>query len=316
MPIPNCCTDSEPFPEFITPWYLRRVNYGPCKAGDIVDLLRFLRPNGLWISPFEGMTVLDPYLSSSLEKSLYPNVDTLNSSQTLLLHSVHQFIFSAHNYAQGIFFPYDGDWEEDQRDAPVDALDAYVEDIVGLIEYIRHHGRETSLRNFVRDRSQHLQNIDRKRTFFFAEGGDTKTETEEYVFNIFLALLGLWTVGSETSGVGKWDFKPSAVKTVRFDYLKNLPYRPAVMENISLIRETFGVLAAPLNAMDGMDWVRPLQDFDASIIVRGPFHFALTRDISRHITLDSNDQVISLFCEEAVGKEDSLSRLEGNKVAS
>jgi hypothetical protein len=262
------------------------------------------------------MTVLDPYISSSLEKTIYPNVDSFNPSQTLLLHSIHQFIFSAHNYAQGIFFPFDGDWEEDQRDTPVDALDAYAEDIVGLIEYIRHHGRETSLRNFVKERTQFLQKTDRKRTFFFAEGGDTKVETEEYVFNMFLALLGLWTVGSKISDVGKWEFKPSSVMTSRFDYSKNLPYRPAVMENISLIRETFGVLVPSREAIAGMDWIKPLQDFDASMIVRGPFHFALTRDISRHLTLDNNDRVISLFCEEAVGREDSLSRLEGNIIAS
>jgi hypothetical protein len=88
------------------------------------------------------------------------------------------------------------------------------------------------------------------------------------------------------------------------------------MGNISLIRETFGVLATPMDAITGMNWVRPLQDFDASMIVRGPFHFELTRDISRHITLDSKKRVVNLFCEEAVGKEDSLKRLEGNVVAA
>jgi hypothetical protein len=307
----------EPFPEFITPWFLRRVNYGPCKAGDIVDLLRFLRPNGQWLSPFQTMTVLDPYLSATLEKSVYPNVDTFAPSQELLLRSLYQFIFSAYNYAQGVFFPFDGEWEEDKREAPVDSLDAYVDDMVTLIDYILHHGRETSLRNFVRNRTQQLQNADRKRTFFFAEGGDTRIETEEYVLNMFLALLGLWTVGSRTSDIAKLDLSVSSgTTTARFDYSKNLPYLPAVIDNISLIRETFGVLVTPVGGAIGMDWVRPLHDFDASVIARGPFHFALTRDISRHLTVDSKDRVISLFCEEAVGKEDSLSRLEGNIIAT
>ena len=306
----------ESFPEFITPWYLRRVNYGPCKAGDIVDLLRFLRPeNGLWISPFQEMTVLDPYLTSSLEKAVYPAIETFNPSQKLLLHSIHHFIFSAYDYAQGIFFPFDGEWEEDRRELPVDALDTYVEDTVALVEYIRHHGRESSLRDFVRHRTQSLGKADRIRTFFFAEGGDTRVETEEYVFNMFLALLGLWTVGRRTSDVAELDF-PTFESITRFDYSKTLPYRSAVMDNISLIRETFGVLVTSPDRMVGMDWIRPLQDFDASVIVRGPFHFTLTRDISRHLTLDSRRRAINLFCEEAVGKEDSLSRLVGNIVAS
>ena len=306
----------ESFPEFITPWYLRRVNYGPCKAGDIVDLLRFLRPeNGLWISPFQDTTVLDPYLTSSLEKAVYPAVETFNPSQKLLLHSIHHFIFSAYNYAQGIFFPFDGEWEEDRREAPVDALDTYVEDTVALVEFIRHHGRESSLGDFVRHRVQSLGKADRTRTFFFAEGGDTRVETEEYVFNMFLALLGLWTVGRQTSDVAELDFLTSESIT-RFDYSKALPYRPAVMENVSLIRETFGVLVTAPDRMVGIDWIRPLQDFDASIIVRGPFHFTLTRDISRHLTLDSRHRAINLFCEDAVGKEDSLTRLEGNIIAS
>ena len=306
----------EPFPEFITPWYLRRLNYGPCKAGDIVDLLRFLRPgNGFWISPFQEMTVLDPYLTSSLEKAIYPSVEIFNPSQKLLLHSVHHFIFSAYDYAQGIFFPFDGQWEEDRREVPVDALDTYVEDIVALVEYIRHYGRESSLRDFVRHRSESLEKIDRTRTFFFANGGDTRVETEEYVFNMFLAILGLWTIGRQTSDVAEMDF-PTAESITRFDYSKTLPYRPAVMGNISLIRETFGVLVTSPDRMVGIDWIRPLQDFDASMIVRGPFHFTLTRDISRHLTLDSRHRAINLFCEETVGKEDSLSRLDGNIIAS
>ena len=306
----------ESFPEFITPWYLRRVNYGPCKVGDIVDLLRFLRPNdGLWISPFQEMTVLDPYLTSTLEKAVYPTVEAFNPSQKLLLHSIHHFIFSAYNYAQGIFFPFDEEWEEDRRELPVDALDTYVEDTVALVEYIRHCGRESSLQEFVRHRSQSLGKADRIRKFFFAEGGDTRIETEEYVFNMFLALLGLWTVGRQTSNIAELDF-PTPESITRFDYSKTLPYRPAVMGNISLIRETFGVLVTSPDKMVGMDWIRPLQDFDASMIVRGPFHFTLTRDISRHLTLDSRRRAINLFCEEAVGKEDSLSRLEGNIIAS
>ena len=140
---------SVPFPEFITPWFLRRVNHGPCKAGDIVDLLRFLRPNGRWISPFNSNSVLDPFLSATLEKAIYPNVETFSPNQKALLQTLHRFIFSAYNYAQGMFFPFDGEWEDDRRDAPVDALDAYVEDMIGLIEYIRQNGRQACLRDFV-----------------------------------------------------------------------------------------------------------------------------------------------------------------------
>jgi hypothetical protein len=261
------------------------------------------------------MTVLDPYLTSSLEKAIYPSVETFNPVQKLLLHSVHQFIFSAYDYAQGIFFPFDGEWEEDRREVPVDALDTYVEDAVALVEFIRHYGRESSLWDFVRHRIESLEKIDRTRSFFFAKGGDTRVETEEYVFNMFLAILGLWTVGRQTSDVAEMDF-PTAESIIRFDYSKTLPYRPAVMGNISLIRETFGVLVTSPDRMVGIDWIRPLQDFDASMVARGPFHFKLTRDISRHLTLDSRHRAINLFCEEAVGKEDSLSRLDGNIIAS
>jgi hypothetical protein len=88
------------------------------------------------------------------------------------------------------------------------------------------------------------------------------------------------------------------------------------MGDISVIRETFGVLAAPLNgATMGIEWVRPLQDFDASIILEGPFSFVLTRDVSRHMALDQQSRRINIFCEETVAKEDSLRRLEGNVVA-
>lgn len=278
-------------------------------------MLRFLRPDGLWISPFLGLTIIDPYLSSSLEKALYPHTDILSLSQKLLLHSIHRFIFSAYNYAQGLFFPFDGDWDEDRRDAPVDALDTYVEDTVSLIEYIRHNGRDTSLRDFVKNHTQVLQGADRKRTFLFAEGEDTRVETEKYVFNLFLALLGLWAIGSQISDVASLEMLTSSESNVRFDYAKNLPYRPAVMGNISLIREVFGVLVTPVDGLVGMEWVRPLQDFDASLIATGPFHFTLTRDVSRHLALDSRSKAISLFCEEAVGKEESLGRLEGNIVA-
>lgn len=263
------------------------------------------------------MTLLDPYLSASLEKAVYPNVDSLNASQLALLHMLHHFIFSAYNYAQGIFFPYTGEWDEDRRDTPVDALNLYVEDIISLIEFIQKDGRNTSLRDFIVDRTEKLRIMDRKRTFLFAEGGDTRSETEEYVFQMFLALLGLWTVGSQASdasGLGKLQ---SPVTRTRFDYTKILPYRPVVMTDISSIRETFGVLVNPLDnkTVDRMEWIRPLQDLDASTITQGRFRFALTRDISRHMALDASHQVIYLFCEEAVAMEDSLSRLERNTIA-
>ena len=308
-------TDVEPFPEFITPWFLRRINYGPCKAGDVVDLLRFLRPKGVWISPFEGKSPLDPFLAASLEKALYPDVDIFNPGQKALLQSLHHFVFSAYGYAQGIFFPFDQEWEADRREVPVDALNSYVDDIIALIECIHQHGRQTSLRDFVRDRTQGLNNADRKRTFLFGEGGDTRVETEGYVYKMFLVLLGLWTVGTDTSDVEDLTFHQGTGSKIRFDYSKNLPHRETMMGDISLIRETFGVLATPLDGNGGMEWIRPLQDFDASTIVQGPFHFALTRDISRHITLDEKSRAISLFCEEAMSEGDSLSRLEGNTIA-
>ena len=305
----------ESFPEFITPWFLRRINYGPCKAGDIVDLLRFLRPGGKWISPFEGRSMLDPFLAASLEKALYPDIDNFNPGQKALLQSLHHLIFSAYGYAQGIFFPFDKEWEADRRDVPVDALNSYVEDMIGLIEYTRKHGRETSLRDFVRERTQGLNNADRKRTFLFGEGGDTRSETEEYVYNLFLGLLGLWTVGIDTSDMVDLTFHQGTGSKVRFDCSKNLPHKETMMGDISLIRETFGVLATPLDGNGGMEWIRPLQDFDAATIAHGPFHFALTRDISRHITLDEKSRSINLFCEEAMSEGDSLSRLEGNMIA-
>jgi hypothetical protein len=261
------------------------------------------------------MSILDPFLSASLEKALYPNVEVFNPGQKALLQLLHHFVFSAYNYAQGIFFPFDGAWEDDRRDSPVDSLDSYVEDMVILIEYIRREGRQASLQDFVRYRSQPLQLADKKRTFFFAEGGDTKAETEEYVFNMFLALFGLWAVGSKTSDVAYLDYLGSSGPIHRFDYSYSLPYKPAVLRNISSIRETFGVLVNPLEETIGVDWVQTLQDFDASILSQGPFHFELTRDISRHLTLDRRRRAINLFCEESVGIEDSLSRLEGHAIA-
>lgn len=262
------------------------------------------------------MTALDPYLSASLEKAVYPNVDSLNSGQISLLHTLHHFIFSSYNYAQGIFFPFDAEWEEDRRDAIVDALNLYVEDTVALIEYIHQHGRDASLRDFVNDRTQTLIRMDRKRTFFFAEGGDTRVETEEYVFNMFLAILGLWTVGARTSDAAEVPFSSSSAAKSRFDYTRSLPYRPAIMGNISFIRETFGVLVKPVDGVGGMEWIQPLQDFDASNIMQGPFHFSLSRDISRHMTLDGRKLSINLFCEDALDKGDSLSRLDGHIIAA
>ena len=313
--LPRGVVDIEPFPEFITPWFLRRLNYGPCKAGDIVDLLRFLRPKGHWISPFH-ISILDPYLAASLEKAIYPNQDTFNASQKALLNSLHHFVFSAYSYAQGIFFPFDGEWEADRREQQVDALNLYVEDIIALVEYIRNGGRVTSLREFVKDRTKAVHRADSRRTFLFAEGGDTKTETEEYVFNIFLAVLGLWTVGSQISNDADVDFSKVRELRLRYDYSKNLPYRISVMENVSLIRETFGVLVTPLDgSAGGMEWVRPLLDFDASTISQRPFRFVLTRDVSRHMALDHHKRLINIFCEEAVGIEDSLARLEGHIIA-
>jgi hypothetical protein len=88
------------------------------------------------------------------------------------------------------------------------------------------------------------------------------------------------------------------------------------MNNISMIRETFGVMAAPLDGMMmGMEWVRPLQDFDATTIREGPFNFVLTRDVSRHMALDQRSSAIHIFCEESIAAEDSLRRLEGNIIA-
>jgi hypothetical protein len=311
-------TDLESFPEFITPFFLRRLNYGPCKTGDIVDLLRYLRPNGPWISPFQ-LSVLDPYLAASLEKAVYPTLDAFNKSQRALLQTLHHFIFSAYNYAEGIFFPFDEEWDEDRRDAAVDALNIYVEDVIALVEYIRRAGRNTSLQEFVRERTRALHNANTKRTFFFLEGGDTRVETEEYVFNMFLALLGLWTMGAETSSVSmsQVDISRSNAPRLRFDYTKNIPYRAAVMDDISLIRETFGVMATPMDGkVIGTEWVRPLQDFDAATLLQSSFQFVLTRDISRHMALDGHSRAINLFCEEAVGESDCLSRLEGNVIAT
>ena len=64
------------------------------------------------------------------------------------MDSLHHFVFSAYSYAQGIFFPFDGEWEEDRREEQVDALNLYVEDIIALVDYIRNGGRITSLREF------------------------------------------------------------------------------------------------------------------------------------------------------------------------
>jgi hypothetical protein len=262
------------------------------------------------------MTILDPYLSASLEKAVFPTVDKFNPSQTALLRSLHHFIFSAYNYAQGIFFPFDGQWEADQREASVDALNLYVEDVVALVEYIRQNGRETSLREFVRNRASNLQATDQKRSFLFGEGGDTRSETEKYVFNMFLALLGLWTVGSEVSDIAEIRMSRSPMKKMRFDYTKSLPYTNSLMGDISLIRETFGVPATPIREKMDVEWVRPLQDFDAASIMKGPFGFALTRDVSRHLAMDNKSRIINLFCEDAVEKEDSPYRLEGNIMAT
>jgi len=274
------------------------------------------KPKGHWISPFH-ISILDPYLAASLEKALYPNLDAFNASQKALLDSLHQFVFSAYSYAQGIFFPFDGEWEEDRREEQVDALNLYVEDIIALVEYIRNGGRITSLREFVKDRTKAVHKAESKRTFLFAEGGDTKAETEEYVFHMFLAILGLWTVGSPISNEADVDFSKVKELRLRYDYTKNLPYKIALMDNIAFIRETFGVLVTPLDgSAGGMEWVRPLHDFDASAILQRPFRFALTRDVSRHMALDAQNRLISIFCEEAVGIEDSLSRLEGNVIAT
>lgn len=292
------------------------MNYGPCKAGDVVDLLRFLRPKGLWTAPFKSLTILDPYLAVSLEKAVYPTVDAFNPSQKALLHSLHNFIFNAYSYAQGLYFPFDGEWETDQRENSVDALNLYVEDVVALIDYIRRNGRECSLREFVKDRTESLHSTGRHRTFLFAEGGDTRTETETFVLNMFLALLGLWTVGSKTSDTAEIRITRTPITKKRFDYSKSLPYRDSLLKDISLIRETLGVPASPLNGKMDVEWVRPLQDFDAASIMQGPFGFALTRDVSRHMALDSRSRVINLFCEETVEAEDSPCRLEGNVVAT
>jgi len=285
--------------------------------GDIVDLLRFLRPKGIWNRPFPGMSVLDPYLAASLEKALYPNTDNVNQYQKALLDSIHQFIFSAYSYAQGLYFPYDGVWDEDKRDEVVDAFNEYTEDVVTLIQYIHQHGRETSLRAYVVERSQSLLRAGRRRTFYFAQGGDTKVETEEYIFNLFLALLGLWTVGSQTRSDDDTEIRSEALSRTanKVDYTNMLPYRPALMENIAVIRETFGLLVGSMGNMDGMDLIRSLQDFDAANITDGPFRFTLTRDISRHLAVDGNARVISLFCTEAVAESDSPERLEGNAIA-
>jgi hypothetical protein len=303
------------FPDFITPWFLRRLNYGPCKAGDVVDLLRFLKPNGVWTSPFH-MTVLDPYLASTLEKSVYPNLETFTTSQKALLLGLHHFVFSAYDYAQGIFFPSQGQWDDDRRDAQVDALNLIVEDVYALVEYIRQNGVKTNLRCFVKERTKTLNQIETKRTFFFAEGGDSRLETEEYVFQMFLAVLGLWTVGANTSPETAVNISTSGSPKRRFEYSKNLPFRNSLMENISLIRETFGALATPIEGAEmGIEWVRPLQDFDAAVLVQQPYRFSMTRDISRHLSIDDRRRVIHLFCDDAVEEEDSLKRLEGNIVA-
>ena len=243
-------------------------------------------------------------------------MDTLNSAQKALLRGLHHFVFSAYDYAQGIFFPSQGQWDADRRDAHVDSLNLYVEDIVALVEYIRQHGRSTSLRSFVKERTKLLNQADTRRTFFFADGGDSRAETEEYVFQMFLALLGLWTVGAQSSDETAVDLSPSAATKVRFEYLKNLPYQNTLVENISMIRETFGVLATPLEGGEvGIEWVRPLQDFDAAVLLQQPFRFTMTRDISRHLSVDDAHRIIHLFCQDALLEEDSLMRLEGNIIA-
>jgi len=263
------------------------------------------------------MSVLDPYLAASLEKALYPNTVNLNQYQKTLLDSLHQFIFSAYTYAQGLYFPYDGEWDEDKRDEVVDAFNEYTEDIVTLVQYIRQHGRDTSLRAYVAERSQSLLRLGRRRTFYFAHGEDTKAETEEYIFNLFLALLGLWTVGSQTQSDDDMEIQsgPLSRTAKKVDYTNMLPYRPALMENIAVIRETFGLLVESTGNMAGMDLIRSLQDFDATNITEGPFRFTLTRDISRHLAVDGNSRIISLFCTEAVAESDSPERLEGNVIA-
>jgi hypothetical protein len=263
------------------------------------------------------MSVLDPYLAASIEKALYPNTEILNGYQKALLDSLHHFIFSAYSYAQGLYLPFDGEWDEDKRDEIIDSFNEYTEDVVSLVQYIHHHGRDTSLRGYVTERSQSLLRAGRRRTFFFAHGGDTKAETEEYVFNLFLALLGLWTVGSQMWGSDDAEIQsgPLSRSAKRVDYGKMLPYRPAVMENITIIRETFGLLVGSMGNMAGMDLIRSLQDFDATSITEGPFRFTLTRDISRHLAVDGNARIISLFCTEAVAESDSPERLRGNVIA-
>jgi hypothetical protein len=315
--IPALTNWTEQFPDFITPWYLRRINYGPCKTGDVVDLLRFLRPNGYWTTPFPNMSVLDPYLSASLEKALYPNTENLNPYQKALIDSLHQFVFAAYTYAQGIYFPFDGEWDVDKRDDVVDSFNEYTEDVVTLIQYIRAHGRDTSLREYVAERGQNLLRAGRRRSFFFAQGGDTRAETEEYVFNLFLALLGLWTGGHQMweEGDTEVELGPLARTARRMDYGKLLPYRPAVMENITVIRETFGLLVGSMGSLAGMDLIQSLQYFDAANVMEGPFRFTLTRDVSQHLAVDGNTRIISLFCTEAVSESDSPERLEGNVIA-
>ena len=263
------------------------------------------------------MSVLDPYLSASLEKALYPNTENLNPYQKVLLDSLHQFVFAAYTYAQGIYFPFDGEWEADKRDEIVDSFNEYTEDVVTLIQYIRIHGRDTSLREYVVERGQALLRAGRRRSFLFAQGGDTKAETEEYVFNLFLALLGLWTEGHQMwdEGVTEVELGPLARTARRTDYRKMLPYRPAAMENITVIRETFGLLVGSMGSLAGMDLIQSLQYFDAANVLEGPFRFTLTRDISRHLAVDGNTRIISLFCTDAVAESDSPERLEGNIIA-
>ena len=247
---------------------------------------------------------------------MYPNTDVFSTSQKTVLRGLHHFVFSAYDYAQGIFFPSQGQWEEDRRDVVVDSLNLYVEDIYALVEYLRLNGRTSSLRGFVKERTKTLNQTDTKRTFFFAEGGDSRMETEEYVCQMFLALLGLWTVGANTSPETAVNIAISGSPKSRFEYSKNLPFRNSLLENVSLIRETFGVLATPLEGAEmGIEWVRPLQDFDAAILVRQPYRFSMTRDVSRHLSIDDRRHVIHLFCNDAVEEEDSLNRLEGNVVA-
>jgi hypothetical protein len=314
-PLPLSTLTADSFPDFITPWYLRRVNYGPCKAGDIVDLIRFLRPSGTWTCPFRTSSILDPFLSSSLEKAVYPTLEQLNPSQSSLLRTLHHFIFSAYDYAQGIFFPSQGTWDDDRRDVTVDALNLYVDDVVALVDFLRRHGSTTSLRVFVKERTERLSSSDTKRTFFFAQGGDSRRETEEYVYNMFLAVLGLWTVGEETSSEREVDISPG-VRRLRFDYAKNFPFREGTLENVSLLRETFGVLATPLRGAEmGIEWVRPLQDFDAAVILKREFQVLLTRDLARHLSVEEGARTIYVFCDEAVVEGDSLARLEGNCIA-